>query len=85
MTHRKYFCWFSAYLLLYRNIQVYFFSVTLFFNRPVHDWFNQSCLVVLTVFPRHDIAEILLKLALNTNQSINQSINQAYSVSPRNG
>jgi hypothetical protein len=24
----------------------------------------------------HDIAEILLKLALNTNQSINQSINQ---------
>jgi hypothetical protein len=25
-------------------------------------------------FLRHDIAEILLKLALNTNQSINQSI-----------
>ena len=26
----------------------------------------------------HDIAEILLKLALNTNQSINQSLDQSY-------
>jgi hypothetical protein len=27
---------------------------------------------------RHDIAEILLKMALNINQSINQSINHLY-------
>jgi hypothetical protein len=27
---------------------------------------------------RHEIAEILLKLALKTNQSINQSINQSF-------
>jgi hypothetical protein len=26
---------------------------------------------------RHDIAEIMVRLALNTNQSINQSINQS--------
>jgi hypothetical protein len=31
-----------------------------------------------TVWARHDIAEILPMLALNTNQSINQSINQQF-------
>ena len=34
-----------------------------------------------TIYSRHDLAEILLKLALNTNQSINQSI---YSTQPSN-
>ena len=35
---------------------------------------NTRCFI-LTLYPRHDIAEIMLMLALNINQSINQSIN----------
>ena len=33
---------------------------------------------------RHDIAEILLMLALNTDQSINQSINQSFDICNKN-
>jgi len=33
-----------------------------------------------TTYERHDIADILLMLALNTNQSINQSMNLPASV-----
>jgi len=42
--------------------------------------FNLTCRYIDDVLSinnsRHDIAEILLKLKLSTNQSINQSINQ---------
>ena len=36
--------------------------------------------LMYTICSRHDKAEILLKLTLNTNQSINQSINQSYTI-----
>jgi hypothetical protein len=39
------------------------------FNR-----YNQSLSSYYIIRSRHDIAEILLKLALGTNQSINQSL-----------
>ena len=44
-------------------------------------FYRQECKGVvwfLDLCSRHDIAEIFLMLALNTNQSINQSINQSW-------
>ena len=39
--------------------------------------FYLSKVLLFKISSYHDIAEILVDLALNTNQSINQSINQA--------
>jgi hypothetical protein len=38
-------------------------------------WFSPSIPASSTITGRHDIAEILLKVALNTKNQINQSIN----------
>ena len=40
--------------------------------------FSIISLLVFSVKERHDIAEILLKLALSTNQSINQLVLKMY-------
>ena len=40
----------------------------------VHYFLGSSRCLIYKICSRHDIAEILLKLALNTNQSINQSL-----------
>ena len=46
--------------------------ITWMFNRQVLFYFLGSCrCLIYKICSRHDIAEILLKLALNTNQSIN--------------
>ena len=51
--------------------------VSILSRTTIFDWILELSAVGFSIFfssyPRYDIAEILLKLALHTNQSINQS------------
>jgi len=44
------------------------------FTLGKHEWDSVTLDRIGTLFKCHDIAEILLSLALNTNKTINQSI-----------
>jgi len=46
-------------------------------------WFSSLPLSMIFLFDRHDIAEILLKVALNTQKSINQSIYLNFETVPK--